>query len=996
MNRGILAEGLRDALRLQKKRREARHVLVSAIECLESRVLMSVTTNITGETADRGVYSDGTLPFIAGQTQRVGDNGTNTLENVYVTPFKLPALPTGAVITSANVAFQLQGVSNGASISGGADVYGLGYRTTNTVLSTDYFEGAYNTDATDATAIMNNFAIKTTPAGSLTLDSGGQTSLASYLTAQYAAGAAANNFVFLRINAESDQMISRFWTFYTSDSTTTAFKPVLTFTYETVPTAPSNLSLLTTSNSNIQLNWQDNSSNETSFGIERSTNGVTFTSAGTVGANVTTFTDSGLSADTTYYYRVFATNSGVNSAPTAVQSDTTIPTFTHTLWVDKSFAGTSTGTFLAPYKTIASAITASVSGDGVVIRGGTYTETAAPKTGTTLMSESNERVILSGFGAISGWTLVSGNLYTTTVNFNPTTLYVNNSPQDLSRSPNEGWYDGETVVQDTVAKTATITDVAHLAGIPSLTNAYLQVHTAADNNFHGAKIVSHDTVNGVIVVSTVSGGLGVMVNNDRYIIKNTLNLLDRDGEWASIDAGGGNFNLYFRTANVADLSATQYRKTGSQQINVSGKQDVVIRGLEVKGNTGFGINVGGNSSNITIRDSIFHNNGNNGINVRYAANITTSHNIATGNGGDGILYSSVTGGLLDGNEVSFNTIDGMDIVGDISGKLPTDPLFVPTTNVTASNNYIHHQLGYSHSDGIQMYNTVQNVKLLNNFLTANGQNLMTEEVDGGELGGNIFNGSNANNVIFGHNNSNNWNIHNNTITASGGSPYNFTGTGYTVNENITIEQVAIPSVTGNVYSGDRNLYYAPGGYLIRTTTPSKGYTTVAAFTADYPGKDANSAAGDPLFANASSVDATYLENWSLSTANTFYVHSVANFAVGDHIQINDDGVVRTVTAVNTTLKTITFDVAIPGKPIGQFFNIENWKTKTNFNYDFTLATGSPGKTLGATGGPVGSTVNAANYIAGDFNGDGKRDLPTFFSDIAIGLPSPTYWVPPSY
>jgi hypothetical protein len=76
------------------------------------------------------------------------------------------------------------------------------------------------------------------------------------------------------------------------------------------PAAPSNLIATAVSSSEIDLSWTDNSDNETEFKIERSTDaGITFTEIATVGANVTTYPDTGLAPLTTYAYRVRASNS---------------------------------------------------------------------------------------------------------------------------------------------------------------------------------------------------------------------------------------------------------------------------------------------------------------------------------------------------------------------------------------------------------------------------------------------------------------------------------------------------------------------------------------------------------------------------------------------------------------------------------------------------------------------------------------------------------------
>jgi titin len=56
--------------------------------------------------------------------------------------------------------------------------------------------------------------------------------------------------------------------------------------------------------SQIQLTWVDRADNELGYAIEHSTNGTTFSQVATVAANTTTYTASGLSAGTKYYYRV--------------------------------------------------------------------------------------------------------------------------------------------------------------------------------------------------------------------------------------------------------------------------------------------------------------------------------------------------------------------------------------------------------------------------------------------------------------------------------------------------------------------------------------------------------------------------------------------------------------------------------------------------------------------------------------------------------------------
>jgi hypothetical protein len=91
----------------------------------------------------------------------------------------------------------------------------------------------------------------------------------------------------------------------------------------TVLAAPTNLVATAISNVRIDLSWTDNSNNEDGFKIEKSADGTTFSDLATVGANVTSYSDTGLTALTTYYYRVRAYNSKGNSAYTNVAEQMT-------------------------------------------------------------------------------------------------------------------------------------------------------------------------------------------------------------------------------------------------------------------------------------------------------------------------------------------------------------------------------------------------------------------------------------------------------------------------------------------------------------------------------------------------------------------------------------------------------------------------------------------------------------------------------------------------
>lgn len=93
-------------------------------------------------------------------------------------------------------------------------------------------------------------------------------------------------------------------------------------TVQYAPSAPSNLTASASSSTAIALHWSDNSTRETGYKIERSTDDKTFTQINTVGANVTSYTSGNLTKGKKYYYKVCAYEGSLNSTFTNVASAT--------------------------------------------------------------------------------------------------------------------------------------------------------------------------------------------------------------------------------------------------------------------------------------------------------------------------------------------------------------------------------------------------------------------------------------------------------------------------------------------------------------------------------------------------------------------------------------------------------------------------------------------------------------------------------------------------
>ncbi|MBI2831742.1 MAG: c-type cytochrome, partial [Chloroflexi bacterium] len=107
-----------------------------------------------------------------------------------------------------------------------------------------------------------------------------------------------------------------------TSNTASVTTPVATGSPPSVPTAVAAEALSATQ---VILSWEDNSNNETGFRIERATNDTFSANLVTtnVAANVTSYTDTTVSGETRYYYRMFAYNAAGSSSESNKCSVTT-------------------------------------------------------------------------------------------------------------------------------------------------------------------------------------------------------------------------------------------------------------------------------------------------------------------------------------------------------------------------------------------------------------------------------------------------------------------------------------------------------------------------------------------------------------------------------------------------------------------------------------------------------------------------------------------------
>lgn len=126
----------------------------------------------------------------------------------------------------------------------------------------------------------------------------------------------------------------------------------------TVPTAPGVLNATVLAGPQVRLNWTDTSNNETGFVVQRRYSGWIWGDRATLGANVTTFTDTGLIRGVQYEYRVLARNAkgnsgwsngvivdtsatGLPAAPSTLTASITTKPSVRLAWLDTSTTETS-------------------------------------------------------------------------------------------------------------------------------------------------------------------------------------------------------------------------------------------------------------------------------------------------------------------------------------------------------------------------------------------------------------------------------------------------------------------------------------------------------------------------------------------------------------------------------------------------------------------------------------------------------------------------------
>jgi len=630
-----------------------------------------------------------------------------------------------------------------------------------------------------------------------------------------------------------------------------------------------------------------------------------------------------------------------------------------------------------PCATLGHAVSLAGFGDTIILRDGIYREYVSLSSSgyagspITIRPDDGASPILSGATEVTSWTQCTladaGNnpnyasIYYADIPGKPVAMYEDNAPLTMARTEWRHPADGGsgTTLYDP-------TNITEPDGYWE--GAELFIWIRSGTTYAEREILTHT---GSTISFTDLGYSRTAKAEDFYYLRGKVELIDGPGQWAFEEDGGGSYRVFVWSSDDADPSTHLIEATiegaGSMLINWNSQSHWVIDGLELRHSAGHGVGSwtdGGN--NITVSDCMIHHNKSTGVYGRYNVDGVYSRNYV-GHNDLGIQVGDTSDGVLvEENEIAWGDVDGLIITAD---------------DVTVRRNYIHDHWAWGHADNCQTYSGVADLLFEENFIFNSGQSIMMESTDGVTFRNNAIVSCHANMVIAGHSNTFNVFLEGNTLMFAGGSAVNTSGDRFFFNDNIFFAGTdagayGVDWTVHTAFTSDYNLFYTADGIReVVGHAPPSWYADLVTFQAA-SGLEANSAYGNPQFVNAPVsqhlVDAYQLVSFT-PTRVYMVVADMHGLAVGDHIELDWDGVVRTITALGGDY--IEFD---PPKPSVVTFKagvVINWKTNTDYTMDLSPAAGSPAIGLATGGGDCGSTIDIPDFRTADFDGDGVCDVP---------------------
>jgi hypothetical protein len=265
--------------------------------------------------------------------------------------------------------------------------------------------------------------------------------------------------------------------------------------------------------------------------------------------------------------------------------------------------------------------------------------------------------------------------------------------------------------------------------------------------------------NVAIAPGTYSGGLSVKTNGTagKYIT------FYGDGGTAVLQGGGGSNGLialgnhaYQRFLNITSAGSSGFGAYGSgghdlqfQNFGVAGSQDgglvllatknILVDGCDIHGTNAKGtsanheaLTVGSGSSGIEVEHCTVHDNGEEGIDVKYDddAQAKVHDNVSSGNRGPDIYVDSSTGVQVYANVTSGTTNNTKAGIGLAIEDYSTSRKL---GNVSVFDNVSYGNAQSGLSFWVESSGTMSNVQIVNNTFAGNAKHSI--EFDGGKFGG---------------------------------------------------------------------------------------------------------------------------------------------------------------------------------------------------------------------------------------------------------------------
>lgn len=482
---------------------------------------------------------------------------------------------------------------------------------------------------------------------------------------------------------------------------------------------------------------------------------------------------------------------------------------------------------------------------------------------------------------------------------------------------------------------------------------------------------------------------------DDYSVRNLVTLINEPGEWA-IDLKKN--KVYIRTYEDADPNKSTVeisRKEAWGGGSVSGgitwlpkSAYITIDGFESINNTAFGVGFSVDESNngghhIEILNCIAYHNINPigrssaGIYIHNCRDVLIKNCVSIQNFNDGFSIGACKNIVCEENEIGGNLVDGVKVAWR-------------SDNIKFIRNYIHDQWAMSHPDGFQTFAGVENLVMDSNLIMNVGQIWQCEGTRKVKCTNNCFVGPHHNSLSISARDTVNgqkfypcsdFEWANNTIALveSAGFTFGINDVAYNNLVYIGRDRNASAYYAWAEWKSDYNLFWSKDNIKVQFKAGpvnEKGkYYNIEQIAKDLK-QEEHSKIADPKMKNMPVYYARLdLKKLKLDEPDKFYIYgnTKENFEAGDFIEINFDGIARTVTEV--TGDYFKFEPKVAGIDYFGGDVVCNWKKNKNFAVDVRLNDDSPGKKMGKDGKDVGSTIDIQAYKNGDFNGDGKRDLP---------------------